>query len=153
MNDLAKKTLLLLVITFLYFSVIKQTRDYSSTRISLILNNQNEQVENIIAYKSAIYFTVSDYVFGKNKLGFKFPFGMFFLISVYGLILLDCRLKSHFWLAMIHLVFLFIALINMWMGVVYSDIFLLVTDFISRYLILPFSFGYVSLVYLKKIST
>lgn len=85
-----------------------------------------------------------------TKKMYKIPFGMFFLFSMIGLIMLGSRKEAFYILIVIH----FLGGIISFLALIYSvpdhPYYLVIPDMIGRYLIPLLSLGLVALSYLQK---
>lgn len=152
MPKLLRKFLLILGFVLIYFFGVRNVR---VTLIDFIQNPVNNLIENnqnldLIRNPTTIDFISNYSESTSNKYTFKFPFGMFFLFSIIGLIITDATTNKYLILIFIHFIGGLLSIIFLFFGVTNWGYFLIVPDIISRYLLPMFSLGLVALSLPRK---
>lgn len=152
MPRLLRKILLILGFVLIYFFGVRNVRVALIDFIQYPVNNliENNQNLDLIRNPTTIDFISSYSESINNKYTFKFPYGMFFLFSIIGLIIIGASTNKYSILICIHFTGGLLSIIFLFLGVSSWGYFLIIPDIISRYLLPLFSLGLVALSLPKK---
>lgn len=156
MYNLAKKALIIIVFSLIYFLGIREARAFlHGLHLGTILPDEYGVFDEGISFdnKSSVSFSFytnfdSDEV--SRVWSYKIPFGLFFLLAVLGLILLDSETKYYYYISVIQLIALIFSIIGLLLAKSLSAKFLVIPDIISLYLLPLCSLGLVALVFIAK---
>jgi hypothetical protein len=150
MLSILKKIVLAIFIVVIYFFVIRELRQelhnfYMGTLLPTEYGEINE--EYFFYSQSSVSFTITSINETLSKgWQFKMPFDSYWMFGSFVLALIGATKKEYRNLSLIHLASGLVTLILVVIGIKGYDIFLILTDFICRYLIPLASLGYVSII-------
>lgn len=151
MHKLFKKAILILAVILVYFLGIKEVRKkvISSQFSSISKVEDRNEFTNIQLNGVSISFFEED---RKENLyrTYKMPFGMFFLFSMILLVLIDGKRNDFLALVLIHFSIGILSYLFIRLSISMNSEWILIPDFLSRYLDPISSMGIVALSYIKQ---
>lgn len=149
------KTLLFVLILVIYFMGIRPIRSYVVKKQLDGLMTEKELPEHVILESNTPYNATMIYIIYKHRdfqkdWNYKFPFGMFFLFALLGLVAIAGDKRFYMYLIFVHIAGVILSNIFLYVGLKYSPWLIAITDLLTRYLIPLCSMGMVPLAYLEK---
>ena len=153
MVDFAKKLVLIFFFIAFYFFILRSGRAVLHDQLmGTLLPQEYGAIQDDLAFHSQS--TVSFMIFSSQVINhgwqYKMPFGSFFLFAMIGLMGIKSRKSGYIQLTVLHAVGFVIGTMAVWIGINGFPRALILTDFISRYLVPVGSLGLVAISLMQK---
>lgn len=146
---LFQRIILLLIIVAGYFFVLRPSRAFLNQKVFVPVVQHNLDVSQYNLSNSVSSILI--WGIEKKKSQLKFPFGVYFLMGLVGLVLVSAAPKFFLYLVSVHVVGGMISYVALWGGVLFDESFFILPDLLSRYLVpilsfllIPLSMGFAS---------
>lgn len=152
MVDLAKKLVLIVCFIAIYFFMLRSGRALLHDQLmGTLLPKEYGVIQDNLAFlsQSSVSFTIYDIIQNSHGWQYKMPFGSFFLFAMIGLIAIKSGKSGYLQLIGLHLAGFIIATIAVWVALKGVTNAMVITDFISRYLVPVGSLGLVAITYMQ----
>lgn len=154
MLDLLKRVVLIIGVILFYFFIFRSARVWGHDQLlGSLLPDSYGTVNSDVGFFSPSTVGFMLYRIGENPENgwqYKMPFGSFFLFAMIGLIAIKSGKSGYFQLIGLHLAGFIIATIAVWIALKNVTNALVITDFISRYLVPVGSLGLVAISHMQK---